>query len=402
MPRDYSPFTPGHPLPPSLFAGRQREVEALLGDCRRAQHSGRVERSYIEGERGIGKSSLASLVREVADRDLRMLTVHVHLGGAKTLDEMARRVFKGLAESSQNRPWYAKLAGALGKHLRSVGLFGTRVEFHASREELTNLWQNLGTELRGLLGLLQGDREGVLLILDDINGLADTREFADWLKSFVDGAATSGEPLPLHLVLVSLPERRQQLVDHNPSLNRVFSIVEVQPLSDEDTRQYLLGALRSVDVQVDEEALRLILRFSGGYPAILQEIGDAAFERTEGDRVGVVEAAEGVVDAAQAIGRKYIKPEVLDAIQSSKYRSILGRVASLTVGESFSRQEVLSQLDDAEQKVFDNFVRRMRELDVLVQNDRGSYRFKNELNRLYYMLAARAQELPTRQERERG
>ncbi len=391
MLRDYSPFTPGHPLPPSLFAGRQAEVEALLESCRHAKHTGRVGRSYIEGERGIGKSSLAALVRELADRELHMLTAHVHLGGARNLDEMARRIFKDLAEASQNRPWHAKLTKALGSRLKSVGLFGTRVEFHATKEELTALWQNLAAELRGLLELLKDQREGVLLILDDINGLADTPEFADWIKSFVDGVATSGAPLPLHLVLVSLPERRQQIVEHNPSLNRVFQVIEIKPLSDEDTRQFVLGALESVDMHIDEEALRLLVRFSGGYPAILQEVADAAFKRTESDQIGVVEAAEGIVDAAQTIGRKYIKPEVLDAIQSSKYRSILSRVASLTTGESFARQEVLNLLDSSERKVFDNFVRRMRELDVLAQDERGVYRFKNELNRLYYMLAVRAE-----------
>jgi hypothetical protein len=390
MPRDYSPFTPGAPLPPTLFAGRQREVEALLASSRQAQ-TGRLERTYVEGERGIGKSSLAALVRQLAERDLRMLTAHVHLGGARSLDEMARRVFKEFAEASLDKPWHAKLSAAFGKHVKSVGLFGTRVEFHATREELTGLWQNLAVELRGLLGVLEGSREGALLILDDINGLADAPEFADWLKSFVDGAATSGKPLPLHLLVVSLPERRQQIVAHNPSLNRVFSVIEVAPLTPEDTRKFITTILESVGTAIDDEALELITRFSGGYPAILQEIGDAAFKRTESDRITIAQAAEGVVDAAGAVGRKYIKPEVLDAIRSSRYRSILKRVASLTAGDSFSRQEVLGKLDTSEQRVFDNFVRRMRELDVLVSDSTGIYRFKNELNRLYYMLAAEAQ-----------
>ena len=44
-----------------------------------------------------------------------------------------------------------------------------------------------------------------MLVLDDINGLARSDEFANWLKSFVDTVATAKKPLPLFLLLVGLP-----------------------------------------------------------------------------------------------------------------------------------------------------------------------------------------------------
>ena len=47
-----------------------------------------------------------------------------------------------------------------------------------------------------------------MIILDDLNGLAESHEFANWLKSLVDEIATSGQRLPFLLVLVGLPERR--------------------------------------------------------------------------------------------------------------------------------------------------------------------------------------------------
>lgn len=236
--------------------------------------------------------------------------------------------------------------------------------------------------MRALLALLQGQRDGALLILDDINGLADLPQFADWLKSFVDGAATSGQPLPLHLTLVSLPERRQQIVGHNPSLNRVFTVVPVEPLSPDETSRFILSALESVEATIDDAALATIAHYSGGYPAILQEIADSVFRRSESSHISIQEAADGVIAAAETIGRKYIKPEVLAAIRSEKYRSILRRLARQGSRSSFSRQEVLAELPDSEAGVFDNFVKKMRELDVLVSDDRGRYRFRNELHRL--------------------
>jgi hypothetical protein len=49
----------------------------------------------------------------------------------------------------------------------------------------------------------------------------------------------------------------------------------------------------------------------------------------------------------------------------------------------------MSKLSGPQQKVFDNFVRKMRELDVLESTEQqGTYAFKHELHRLNYMLEA--------------
>ena len=43
--------------------------------------------------------------------------------------------------------------------------------------------------LRSLVSRLPDGKRGLLLILDDINGLAESEEFANWLKSLVDEIA---------------------------------------------------------------------------------------------------------------------------------------------------------------------------------------------------------------------
>ncbi len=75
-----SPFTPGSPVPYEFFVGRQREIEEILTSVRRAA-SGRQQNVFLVGERGIGKSSLARYVRDLAVKRYNLLTVHVLLGG---------------------------------------------------------------------------------------------------------------------------------------------------------------------------------------------------------------------------------------------------------------------------------------------------------------------------------
>ena len=79
MVKDYSPFTPGVPVPLEFFVGREKELSQIL-DRAGAVATGRVERVFIIGERGIGKSSLCQLVRVISEKEHNLLGLHVHLG----------------------------------------------------------------------------------------------------------------------------------------------------------------------------------------------------------------------------------------------------------------------------------------------------------------------------------
>ena len=63
--------------------------------------------------------------------------------------------------------------------------------------------------------LLEGirNKKSLFLILDDINGLAGSADFANWLKSTVDEIATSRQKTRLCILVVGPDERRRDLAD---------------------------------------------------------------------------------------------------------------------------------------------------------------------------------------------
>ena len=76
-----SPFRPGQPVPAKLFVGRLDAIERLRGLVRAADR-GVFKIGFITGERGIGKSSLASFVRRLCERDGDVTAVTSTRGGA--------------------------------------------------------------------------------------------------------------------------------------------------------------------------------------------------------------------------------------------------------------------------------------------------------------------------------
>jgi predicted ATPase len=200
-----SPFSPGQPVPAEFFVGRIEEIERLRSMVMGALNN-RFKVGFVTGERGIGKSSLVSFVRHLVDREQAVAGCHVFLGGVRELPEMVRRTFDRLLKDSIEKPWHSKVREFFGQHVREVGLFGISMELSLTPQDLSMITHDFVPSVRRLLDRLSGDRRALLLILDDINGLASSVDFANWLKSIVDEIATSEQGLAMCLLVVGLEE----------------------------------------------------------------------------------------------------------------------------------------------------------------------------------------------------
>ena len=388
MQPDASPFRPGQPVPAEFFVGRQDAIERLRGLVRAADR-GVFKIGFISGERGIGKSSLASFVRHLSEREGAVAGCHVSLGGVHDLHEMARRTFDRLLKDSIDRPWYRHVASFFGDRVRKVGLFGVSVELALSNDDLRTISDNFVHSIRQLLNTV-ADKSSLLLILDDINGLANSTDFANWLKSIVDEVATSQQTTRLCFLVVGLEERRQELIRNQPSLARVFDLVDIAPWSDDEVAQFYRRSFAQENAMLPAGGLEYLVRNTGGLPVLAHEIGDAVWHAARTPTIAHDEIVEGVYQAAEIIGRKLLEPQVFRAIQSDRYRSILRKMAGESLRMSFHRGDLAARLEEEERRVLDNFLRRMRSLGALEidPETRGSYRFPNRLYALYFGMQA--------------
>jgi hypothetical protein len=110
-------------------------------------------------------------------------------------------------------------------------------------------------------------------------------------------------------------------------------------------------------------------------------IGDWAYWTDQDLVIDDDDALTAVIEAAEDFGRKYVDQQILAALRSPDYRSIPSKITSDT---RFLKQDVERGLDDSERKKFNNFLQKMKALNVLRSGDvKGEYLFNVGLVRLY-------------------
>ena len=389
-----SPFTPGNPVPVELFIGRKEKIDEVIRYIRQIS-AGKQENIFLSGERGIGKSSFASFIRHLVGSRYNILGLHVFLGKVSTLDDMICLLFNQLLEETKEQTWYEKIKKFLGNHIKEVGLYGISVKFSPTEHDLKELVGKFPEAIHRLLEEIKDEKKGLFIVLDDINGLADNLEFANWYKSFVDEVATHYKNFPVLIMLVGLPEKRDSLSNKQPSLTRIFRIIEIEKLRNEEVENFFNKTFKKADIKnVTEEAMTILVTYSSGLPTLMHEIGDATFWADNDGVVDGGDAVKGVLDATQNIGRKYLDPKVYRTIRSERYRSILRKLGKIQISRYFKKKDVLQKLTENEKKVFHNFLRRLIELGIIesdFERGPGAYKFVNAIYPVYIWMESHGQ-----------
>ncbi|MDP2982073.1 MAG: hypothetical protein Q8O92_01935 [Candidatus Latescibacter sp.] len=300
-----------------------------------------------------------------------------------TLEELVRRIFEQILKEANTQNWFSKISEFFGKYIQSIGLFGISVGFNPREEDLKILVRNFPEALSNLIEKIKDEKKGLFIVLDDINGISRTSDFADWYKSFVDTAATHFHHFPVIMMPIGLPEIRDQLSRNQPSLMRVFRVVEIDKLSDLEVQGFFEKAFELIKVKVETEAMKIMVIYSSGLPILMHEIGDAVYHRNDDMVIYKVDATLGIIEAAERIGKKYLDPKVYRAIRSVRYISILRKLGEAS---NFRKSDIEKRLNPTELKVFHNFLRRMKDLGIIIHDEEGgsgSYKYVNNIYPIY-------------------
>ena len=391
-----SPFYPGQPVPVELFVGRQKEIEKIARAVRQVE-LGKPQAIFLSGEYGIGKSSLAGFMRFYAEKENHLFGIHVLLGGATTIEDVAVKTVEAVLKTQAYEPTLMEKArNVLSKYVGKQELFGIQINLEALRADGPGISHGYLPFLRQLLERFKDEEiKGIMLILDEINGITANPTFAHFIKGLVDENALSATPLPLMLMLSGVEERRREMIQHHQPVERIFDIVEINPMTESEMKDFFSKAFQSQNVAVDEDALSLLCHYSAGFPKIMHIVGDATFWIDQDGIIDKDDALKGILLAAEDIGRKFVDQQVLKALRSKDYHSIMEKMSKLPFDLSFRKTDLEKGLSDSEKKKYNNFLQRMKKLNVLRSGDiQGEYIFNSRLVRLYILLNSIIKDVP--------
>lgn len=386
-----SPFYPGQPVPIELFVGRMPEIGRILHRGSQQVAAGKPSHFFVQGEYGIGKSSIAAFTQRVAEKEHRLHPIYVQLGGAHSLEDAATAILEATIRSRAYDPTRGEILKEwLAKYIGQQTLIGFTLRMDALQKDAPTI-----TSPAGLLRFLAETHarlkptgvSGIFLVLDEINGIADNPHFAHMIKALVDENAVALEPLPLLLMLCGVEERRRHMIANHQPVERIFDIIDIGPMEDHDVHEFFSRSFSSVNMTVASKAMETLVHFSAGYPKIMHMIGDAAFWWDDDGNISEDDAFTAVLLAADDVGKKFVDQQVLKALRSDNYHSILRKIAETGVSMSFTKAEIAKTLTEKEKRTFGNFLRKMKELNVLKSGEvRGQYVFTNKMVRLYIYL----------------
>ena len=382
-----SPFYPGQPVPPEFFTGRREEIERIIRAIKQVE-SGKQQAVFLTGEYGIGKSSLASFMRFYAEQSHGLLGIHTLLGAAETIEDVATRTVETVIKEKIYEATFSEdIRNFFSKYIGKQELFGVNINLEGLKADAPAISSGYLPFLKELKRFKDKGVKGILLILDEINGISKNPKFAHFIKTLVDENAISKEPLPLLLMLCGVEEKRSDMIRNHQPIERIFDVVEIKAMNEPEMKDFFTKAFTSQNLTVNQDAMNQLCHYSAGYPKIMHVVGDATFWANQDAVIDFDDALDGIFAAAEDVGRKFVDQQVLKALKSSDYHSILKKLAKMPISDSFMKTSFEGKLSDSEKKKFNNFLQRMKKLKVLSSGEhKGEYIFNSRLVRLYILL----------------
>ena len=383
-----SPFEPGKPAPPNLFIGRQKTINKILRYTNKVL-KGNTQHFFLTGKRRMGKTSVAEYVANNLKEE-NIIVAYVSNKGNESVEQLTLNIIESLFSQLPKDPIKNKISNWFGEHIESIEIKGNKIKIKADKNLSESFKDNFQDHIKKIYEdeLKDLGKKGIFIIIDDINGLSKTKEFVNWYKRFADTIAVSDNyKIPLYMLLAGYPDKFDNLVQQEESFGSIFHHDYIDVLTNKDVSIFFRKMFNQENITISDKALEIMVTFSSGLPLMMQQIGESVFWEIEEDIITEDIAIQGIINAANEIGNKQIRP-ILNQIKSENYEPILEKLVENRL-TSFKRSEVNKLMKNTSENVIKNFLYKMVDLEIFEQighKNSGKYKFSNTLYYTYFLI----------------
>jgi Cdc6-like AAA superfamily ATPase len=302
-------FTPASPVQQySLFAGRAEQIRAIVDAVgQKGQHV------VLYGERGVGKTSLANVLRDILAPFASILfsgkdfwVVKVTCESQDNYISIWRKVFGQI--KVMERTQEVGFKGHVSEHEVSLEL---PVDEHVSPEHIREVLQNLPYH--------------TVAIADEFDRVRDSAakaRMADTIKCFSDNAAS------VTMIMVGVADSVNELLEEHRSVERVLIQVQMPRMSLAELVDILRKGFTQARIRIEQQAMQQIAALSRGLPHYTHLLGlHSALSAVQTHRgtVTLSDVQEGVKRATGAVQHSLLT-DYTKAVSSPRKESLYAQV----------------------------------------------------------------------------
>lgn len=392
-----NPFVPKSPAGSDRFAGRGEELEVFEQCLIQCAHGTNTNIIY-QGERGIGKTALITILRQIALGEMSSpLTGNsynfncalLRLNSCKTQEQIILRLSAALEASVdclREEALIKKFANIMSRFKVASVAYENAPPSAKSIEDLKAAFLKLVTSC------VHKDfvKQGLVLLIDEADAPDTSAEFGDFLKSTCEDLIAAGCNNVI-FALAGLPELRQILKDSHLSTTRMFQTVELDCLSELESREVIekcvkLGnKINGIKTKITTEAVNEIVRLSEGYPHFLQQFGYCAYKANadaEDDVITLEDVQIGAhhpkSGAIAELGKNFFDHMYNGEIMSDNGRAVLDVMAAYEDGW-VKRSDIAGTINISRGSL-DRALKRMTDKKIIIKDrsKQGMYRLRTK------------------------
>lgn len=337
----YNPFQPNTMVAPGMFVGRLEEIDTIEQSLFQAKN-GNPQHFLIEGERGIGKSSLlllisgyaGGLVASHSSGEFRFLTLSVDMGGVDTQLDIVRCIARALKQAIADRDALKEKASQVWDFLSKWEVLGVR--YHGSdAPDPDDARDDLVASIAKVMETAASEVDGIFIMIDEADAPPETADLGEFVKLLTERLTRRGCTNVL-LGLAGLPSTIGKLRASHESSPRIFEVLHLAPLEPDERKRVVERGLATAkekngsETAITDEAMTLLCELSEGYPHFIQQFAYAAFATDADNHIDVNDVVDGAFKENGAIaqlGQKYFNEMYFGRINSGEYRKVLDAMA---------------------------------------------------------------------------
>ena len=274
----YNPFRPGAGHMPPHLAGRKEEKNEFL---KLLKQDVILENFVLTGLRGVGKTVLLDTFKPMALK-ANWFWAGTDLSESVSISEKttALRLITDLSVTTSKIVFETKEVQQFGFSIEKK-LVDNTLGFEVLFSVFNSIPGLIADKLKGVLEFVWScikdyDIRGIIFAYDEAQTMSDHAQKEQYPLSLLLDVFQSiqKKSIPFMLVLTGLPTLFPKLVEARTFAERMFHVVFLDKLNDEDSRDAIFTPLKDPKCFnfMSESGANLVINVSGGYPYFIQFI----------------------------------------------------------------------------------------------------------------------------------